>query len=203
MTPAKILGRRTSTTAKLKVFLSSTVDDLRDARNFFREQIQISNVELVCYEDHVSDNPGEDLQDLSLRLVRECGAIIMLLDRCYGTKYHRKPFLSITHAEFREAKKRGLRIIPIVPTQTLHEYWVWKKNQGSRIAALIKYRRVQEPKLFQFIHEIERKRVYIHQWNTLTSKKELRNIKDAIKGLLAPSTGLVLGHTALPMDGER
>jgi hypothetical protein len=101
---------------KMKVFLSSTTEDLTDARLTFIkqfEQICDQKIELISYEKHGGDSILEP-EDTCFELVRKCQGSIVLLDKYYGTMCKRDKNISITHAEVRESLNLGLHIIPIV-----------------------------------------------------------------------------------------
>jgi len=111
----------------MKVFLSSTVEGLRDARLSLIEKMERTCegcVTVVCYERNAYQYPTLPPEETCLALVRECEVLVVLIDQYYGMPCSNVPEISITHAEVREALKGGLTVIPVVRTQAWHEYFV-------------------------------------------------------------------------------
>src|SRR5437899_7078029 len=101
----------------MRVFLSSTVEGLRDARLSLIERLERvceNRVTLVSYERDGRRYPTLTPEETCLTLVRDCEAYIVLLDQYYGNPSKTAPGISITHAELREAFKCGLIVIPVV-----------------------------------------------------------------------------------------
>src|SRR5437660_6530963 len=120
----------------MKVFLSSPVEGLRDARLSFIERMERicgGRMTLVCYERDAYRYPTLSPEETCFTLVRECEVLVVLIDQYYGTPCKSMPEMSITHAEVREGVNRGLTIIPVVRTQAWHEFAVWRKNPGQSI----------------------------------------------------------------------
>jgi hypothetical protein len=101
----------------MRVFLSSPVEGLRDARLSLIERLERvcdNRVALVSYERNGRRHPTLTPEETCLALVRDCEALIILLDQYYGASSTTVPGISITHAELREALRRGLAVIPVV-----------------------------------------------------------------------------------------
>lgn len=90
----------------VKILLSSTTEDLRYARTRLREGMvtDCPEIKLICYEDEAHKYPGINIQEACLKLVEECQAIILLMDRKYGARYQKTPKISILMRNFSKVK---------------------------------------------------------------------------------------------------
>lgn len=167
---------------KVKVFLSSTTKDLTEARSIISKKINrvCKSVELVSYDDYKDKYPEKSDQDLCVYLVSRSNAIILLVDQYYGTTYRRNKKISITHAELKRAKRHKLVIIPIIRTQTWHEYQVWKRNK-PHIRDKIRWPHVQEKKIFSLINEVGSANWQKH--SNFDDRKASKEIINAVEAL--------------------
>ena len=182
----------------MRVFLSSTVEGLRDARLSLIERIERiceNRVTLVCYERQGRRHPTLTPEETCLRLVRECEAFIILLDQYYGAPSKTVPGISITHAELREALQLGLIVVPVVRTQTWHEYAVWRENAGRALA----YAHVKEPRLFEMLDELY-PRCNCHVYENLTGDDAMTEIAAALDAVISQRATGAIQHVALPAE---
>ena len=182
----------------MRVFLSSTVEGLRDARLSLIERIERvcgNRITLVCYERDSRRYPKLTPEETCLTLVRDCRAIIILFDQFYGTPSKAAPGISITHAELREALKRGLIVIPIVRTQTWHEYAVWRANAGRPVS----YAHVKEPRLFEMLDEVY-PTCNCHVYENLTGEQAMSEIAAALDSVISEGATGAVQHVTLPPE---
>jgi hypothetical protein len=136
-------------------------------------------------------------EETCLALVRDCEAFIILLDQYYGTPSKIVPGISITHAELREALKLDLVVIPVVRTQTWHEYAVWRANAGRPVA----FAHVREPRLFEMLDEFYRA-CNCHVYENLTGDQALTEIAAALDAVISQRATGAIQHVTLPADDE-
>jgi len=153
-----------------------------------------NKIELVSYETD-GRNPNLNSEETCLQLVRNCEAIIVLLDQYYGTLYDKN--ISITHAEVKEALNKNSKIIPIVRTETWHEFLVWKKNPGIKL----NFNHVEEPALFKLIEELYSRKINFQIYDEFTSTTTLLDIANSIFEILKNESIGSIQHIALP-DGQ-
>jgi Domain of unknown function (DUF4062) len=178
----------------MKVFLSSTTEDLTDARLTFIEQFEEicdHKIELISYEKH-GRHSTLGPEDTCLALVRKCQGLIVLFDQYYGTMCKKYKNISITHAEVKEALSSDLHIIPIVRTQSWHEFMVWRKNQGVQIT----FHHVKEPRLFEILEGLIG-RFNCHHYDDFTTVKTQKEISKSIDGMLRNGDLGAMDHIAL------
>jgi len=177
----------------MKIFLSSTINDLKDARDFCIEQIPIrcEGIEIKSYEldGHSIDAANE--QEKCLALLSKCDAILILLDKYYGTKYLKNPEISITHAEVKKAIEEKMSVIAVTRDQTWFEFKVWKKNKPNKL----NFDNVKDPKLFNILLDLWQNN-YIHQVSSFTNLKDFEKIVDAINA----KKDLIPNGAALPAN---
>ena len=83
-------------------------------------------------------------------------------------------------------------MIPVVRTQTLHEYYVWRKNAEQQLS----YAYVEEPRIFEMLHEVYQKcncLVYEH----FTGEKALLEIAVALDSVILEGATGVVQHVTL------
>ncbi len=184
----------------MKVFLSSTVNGLRDARSTLIERIEHAcknNVTLVCYENGSGAYPKLTPEETCLALVRSCDALIVLLDQYYGTQSELVQGISITHAELREAQKLELTIIPVVRKQTWHEHAIWRLNPNRQVL----FSHVKEPKLFSMLDEMYSK-YNCHVFDTLTSPEAISKIAFVLEAVLSEGATGTVQHVTLAAEAD-
>lgn len=182
----------------MRVFLSSTVEGLRDARLSLMERIERvceDRVTLVCYERDGRRYPALAPEETCLTLVRGCRALIILFDQYYGAPSRTAPGISITHAELREALNSGLIVIPVVRTQTWHEYAVFRANAGRSVS----YAHVKEPRIFEMLEEVYA-RFNCHVYDNLTGEEALSEISAALDSVISKRATGAIQHVTLPAE---
>jgi hypothetical protein len=182
----------------MRVFLSSTVEGLRDARLSLIERLERAcdnRMTLVCYERNAHRHPTLTPEETCLALVRDCEALIVLLDQYYGAPSTTIPGISITHAELREALVLGLTIIPVVRTQTWHEYAVWRANVGHSVA----YAHVKDPRLFEMLDELY-SICNCHVYENFTGDEALAEIAAALDAVISKRAAGAVQHMTLPAE---
>lgn len=179
----------------MNIFLSSAVEGLGDARLSLIERLSARSdgrLSIVCYETHRHLYPTLTPEETCLRLVRDCEALIVLIDQYYGMEFTRDPTISITHAEVREARGLGLAVIPVVRTRTWHEFFVWRNNRDLKI----RFAHVKEPQLFTLLEELY-PQYNCHHYDNLTAEEALRQIAESLDAILSQGSSGVLGHVTL------
>ena len=182
----------------MKIFLSSTVEGLRDTRITLVENIQKyckEDIIVVCYEKDGKRFPRVEPEETCLKLVRECQALLLLVDQYYGTPSKSDPSVSITHLEVLEAQKLANTVIPVARTQTWNEFFVWRRNQDKDI----EYAHVREPNLFKLMEHLF-STCNFHVYDNLTTGSAIEEIASAIDGILAQGVLGEVERTALPME---
>lgn len=164
----------------VKVFLSSTMDDLIEARHGFKDKFSesTSDIELVDYDSHKKLYPTLTPEETCLQLVAGCEVILVLLDRYYGENSKIDPKISMTHAEIRKGIVLGLKIVPVIRLRTWHEYLVWTKNKEKQIT----FGHVIQPRLFEIIEEL--KCLNFHIFDIFTKKEKLEEIAQILKSVV-------------------
>ena len=182
----------------MKVFLSSTVEGLRDARLSFIERMERTcegRVTVVCYERNAHQYPTMPPEETCLALVRECGVLVVLIDQYYGMPCKSLPEISITHAEVREAFKLGLTVIPVVRTQAWHEYFVWRANPGGSIV----FAHVKEQQVFRILDELY-SRCNCHVYDNLTGNEAMTQIAASLDAVISRGCTGTIHHVALAAE---
>jgi len=117
----------------MKIFISSTVYDLLDARlevfhflqdfgyNVIQSDINDSNFELSHKKSSI---------EICLENVRNSDYFVLILDRRYGPTLENVGYekISATHLEYREAMLHKIPILVFIRDRTYGEYTVYKKN---------------------------------------------------------------------------
>src|SRR5689334_19598288 len=100
--------------ARLRVFISSTQDDLPNERREVAKCLRTFNFEAVNAEDLLPS--GEGSWDTIREEIDSCDLMILILGQRYGWVPDKGPGggegLSVTHMEFNHARKKGLTILP-------------------------------------------------------------------------------------------
>lgn len=109
------------------IFISSTIYDLQHLRDIIRDTILNLGYNPVMsdYGD-IGYSPDTTAEDSCYRTIRECQLAVLLIEKRYGEKS--KNDLSVTHNEFRNAKKLNIPIITIVDQEVLSFKRVYDAN---------------------------------------------------------------------------
>ena len=111
----------------LKVFLSSTFKDLEAERKAVEAAIHRMSAQYIGME-HFGSFAEEPIEK-SLEKVRTADVLILLLGDRYGY-LPEQSLISITEAEYQEAKKRG---IPILPYFTAEKMWYMRSDTDPKL----------------------------------------------------------------------
>jgi hypothetical protein len=181
------------------VFLCSAVDGLRDTRMTFLENLErrcTHKITLVSYEKDSRRYPTLSPEDICIRLVQECNALIVVIDQFYGTRLKKNPNISITHAEVMKALELRLTIIPIVRFQTFHEFKVWRRNRDKKI----QFDHVKESGLFK-IMDLLYKDYNFNCYDSFVAEKTLIEVGSIIDAIVEQGAVGRIDSTSLP--GEK
>lgn len=149
---------------KKKVFISSTVYDLRSERKFIRALLEEFNrVPGIQFEFLVSDHPDFPISpsdrtlkhsyDICLDNVARADYFILLLKKRYGDAIveNKGDKISITHMEFREARRRKIPRFVLVDQRT------WDAKQAHNQGQKQNFIGPKHTPIFDFIDEIRKR----------------------------------------------
>jgi len=150
---------------KWKIFLSSTSKDLSKMRKRITVFLRNQDFDVIRYEDNFIKHVNKNAQDICVDNVRTADFFVLLLDKMYGTSFRNDESISITQAEYLEAKTCGIPIIFFLNEELNNEYRnVIRElvNLGespntatlSKQLELSKLTYVAEPKLLLFVYEL-------------------------------------------------
>lgn len=165
-----------------KVFISSTVYDLRTERKLIRSLLESFNrVPGIKFECLVSDHPNFPISpndrtvkhsyDICLDNVLRSDYFVLLLKKRYGDPIvkHNRENISITHMEFRIALKKKIRRFVLVDKRT------WDAKQKYKLGKPQNFIQSKHSPIFNFIDEIREKTK--GNWiDFYSSKKEISQI---------------------------
>jgi hypothetical protein len=148
-----------------KIFLSSTAKDLSDIRNRTTNYLRYKYFDVIRYEDNFIKNANQNAQKICIDNVKTADFFILILDKVYGSSYKEDNSISITEAEFLEAKKQNIPFIFFIKKQLADEYADIKNtliNKGITITIntlrkeiqQIKLRYASDKKLILFVHKL-------------------------------------------------
>ena len=119
-----------------RVFISSTVYDLKDVRGAVTHYLK-SSYDLQVYASENRDFPIKarlHSYDTCLARLRECNLVILLIDRRYNSDPTAPDGVSITQREFRAAVAEGVPVFTFVRRKTWDErkdFKDFKKTLGA------------------------------------------------------------------------
>ncbi|MCF7887771.1 MAG: DUF4062 domain-containing protein [Candidatus Omnitrophica bacterium] len=154
------------------VFLSSTVENLRDCRAEVVDELDSKGIKTIYSESpDFAGIPRNNVYDICLQNVLSSSHFIIILDRKYGelyqgTRYERFKDVSITHAELKvalEDKKKP--ILFYVRDYVWHHYTTWKNNPKLKCNI--------ETGVFEIIKEFDAKKQYITSFDTSVKLKKM------------------------------
>ena len=122
-----------------KVFVSSTVYDLLDARAEVEALLRDMHLTPVLSESSSADFrvvPDRNSIECCLANLRDCEVVLVLLSQRYGSalKFPEDPSLSAIHAEYREARRQNKKIYVYVRDRLEGEFTVHKANPQATLA---------------------------------------------------------------------
>jgi hypothetical protein len=121
-----------------KVFVSSTVYDLLDARSEVEALLKEMHLTPVLSESASASfqvTPDRNSIECCLANLRECETVILLLSQRYGRPlgFSEDPSLSATHLEYNEARRCNKKIFVYVRDRLEGEYNTFKANPDTAI----------------------------------------------------------------------
>ena len=180
-----------------KVFVSSTVYDLLDARAEVEYQLRDMGLEPVLSGSSTSAfQPVPDKHAIESCLVnlRHCDAVIVLLCQRYGPSLAKVGFddLSATHLEYKEAKRSNKPIFMYVRDRTEADFNIAKKNRGQSVA-LSWVERDDDRRLFEILKDhrmLAQDKQESNWFDTFRDTIELKTLIRRSLGLAAARTEL-------------
>lgn len=138
--------------AKPRVFVSSTFYDLKQIREDLDRFITGLGYEAVLHETgdipYGKDRPPEGYVH---REIEMCDILICVIGGRYGTESQEQPGSSITQLELRTAIENQVQVFIFVEQAVHSEYSTYSINKE---AADIKYRFVDDPRIYEFIESV-------------------------------------------------
>lgn len=121
-----------------KVFVSSTVYDLLDARSEVEALLKEMHLTPVLSESASASfqvTPDRNSIECCLANLRECETVIVLLSQRYGRPlgFSEDPSLSATHMEYNEARRCNKKIFVYVRDRLEGEYNTFKANPDTAL----------------------------------------------------------------------
>lgn len=154
------------------IFLSSTVEDLRDCRTEVVNELQSKGIKVIYSESpEFAGIPRDNVYDICLQNVLSSSHFVIILDRKYGelyqgTRYERFKGISITHAELKVAlEDKNKPILIYVRDHVWRYYKTWKDNPGLRCNI--------DPGVFEIIEELDETKQYITSFDTSVNLKAM------------------------------
>ena len=201
---------------KWKIFLSSTSKDLHDVRDHITQFLRTKGIEVIRFEDNFIKDVNKNSQQICIDNVRNADFFILVLDCCCGEKYNIDNSISITQAEFREAKKNNIPYIFFISERLKDEYFnlignINAKNQKKVIKAPVLKKHLRtytlidnniETDLLFFTHELmssnEGNYASFFSSNIDIEKEMLSRLKDfsfsIYRKIISAQTDLLLGN---------
>jgi len=154
------------------IFLSSTVEDLRDCRAEVVNELQSKGIKVIYSESpEFAGIPRDNVYDICLQNVLSSSHFIIILDRKYGELYQGKRHerfkgISITHAELKVAfEDKNKPILLYVRDHVWHHYETWKDNPGLKCDI--------HPRVFEIIKELDETNQYMTSFDTSVNLKAM------------------------------
>ncbi len=152
------------------IFLSSTVENLRDCRAEVVKELESRGIKIRYSESpDFAGIPRNNVYDICLQNVLSSSHFIIILDRKYGepyqgTRYERFKGISITHAELKVAlEDKDKPILFYVRDYVRHHYKTWKNNPDLKCDIM--------HGVFAMIKEFEETKQYITPFKTSVDLK--------------------------------
>ena len=139
--------------AKPRVFISSTFYDLRQVREDIERTIRELGYEPVRNETGaIAYGKDKRPESFAYREVGLCQVIVSIIGGRFGTESQRnEPGYSISQVELRRALERGVQVFVFVEKSVLSEFSTYQLNKTNND---VKYRFVDDVRVFQFLEEI-------------------------------------------------
>jgi len=142
--------------ARPRIFLSSTYYDLRHLRGELEVFIREMGFEPVLNErGHIPYGSKKRLEDECYDEVELGDMLVSIVGGRYGSSSAKEPH-SISQVELKTAIKSGKQVYIFIEKGVHAEYGTWNANKtpDGLVDPNIKWRHVDNPKIFEFIDEI-------------------------------------------------
>lgn len=142
--------------ASPRVFISSTCYDLKYIRENLKYFIKTIGYEPILSEEgSVFFDPKIHTHDACLNEVPNCQLFVLIIGGRFGGKF-KDSDMSITNAEFKEAKIKKIPIFSLVEQAVHSDHYVYRQNlKNSNVnAQQIQYPSVDNYKIFEFMDEV-------------------------------------------------
>lgn len=114
---------------RTRIFISSTVEDLKDTRFHLTDIIRNLGHEPVYFEDvNFFSNPALNTVESCLAEVRSSNILVLLVDQKFGSKYG-VDGKSVTWAEYEAAVDSGIPVFTLVRRRTMYAWDLYKGNR--------------------------------------------------------------------------
>jgi hypothetical protein len=173
------------------VFVSSTVDDLRHLREGIRDVVaEIGYSPVMSEFGDIGYIPTLSVEDSCYVAVRHCHLAILIIAKRYGAVSG--DGLSVTHKEFRAARRAGIPVLSLVDKDVLAYKAVYDANVANRGVSC--FPGMEHPgKTFALIDEITSSEVN----NGIQAYLNVADARTHVKRQLAHFMGDLLQSAAL------
>ncbi len=138
--------------AKPRIFISSTFFDLKQVRADLDRFIKEMGYEAIRNETgSIPYGKEEKLEEYCYREIMEVEILIGIIGGRFGSESNHKPY-SISQTEIRTALEQNKQVYIFIDKNVYAEYQTYTINKGN---SRMKYRFVDNPKVYDFISEIE------------------------------------------------
>jgi len=138
--------------ARPRIFISSTFYDLRHVRQDLERFVRELGYEPVRNETGaIPYDKSEKLETAAYREVELCDIIVSIVGGRYGSESRDDPGYSISQAELRRALDQGIQVFIFIEKSVLAEFSTYQLNRNL---AELRYRFVDNPKIYEFIEQI-------------------------------------------------
>lgn len=166
--------------AKPRVFISSTFYDLRQVRSDIDTFIENLGYEPVKNEDgDIPYGKEEALEEYCYKEIKAVDILVSIVGGRFGTESNRSNS-SISQIELKTALKENKQVYIFIENNVLSEYETYLINKENE---LMKYRYVDDKRIYQFIEEIK-------ALNTNNNIKGFETASDITKYLKEQFAGL-------------
>ncbi|MDI6886288.1 MAG: DUF4062 domain-containing protein [archaeon] len=150
-----------NTIDKIKVFVSSTISNLKDLRSSLYERLYGWGLDPIAFEaGSIVINPSKDVIDECIKAASECSIFILIISGKFGNEYKNEN-ISITWKEYRTAKENNAVIIPFIREDVLAikkfiEEYKNELNEHLTKERLIRTEIIDDARIIEFVEEIQK-----------------------------------------------
>jgi hypothetical protein len=138
-----------------KVFLSSTIYDVRHVRNELKKFFDnYGFIPILSEEYDILYTPSQSNQTSCLDEISDCDIFIIIIGSRYGT-IEKGELYSITHKEFQEARTNNLIIYVFYDFYVYQEYKSYINNEERYAIGEYKFIHILDKKVIDLIKEVE------------------------------------------------